>query len=303
MMPTLRIGTRGSPLALAQARAVATALRDAHGWGPELIEIVEIATSGDRLRDRLLAEAGGKALWTRELDLALLEGRTDLSVHSMKDVETFRPEALAVAAMLPREDVTDRLIGADSLAGLREGARVGTSSPRRSAQLLRRRPDLDIVPLRGNVETRLRKVETGEAEATLLASAGLKRLGHDDVGAVLDDFLPAPAQGAIGVEVRSNDRRIRALIQAIDHDETHKAVETERRLLAGLGGTCRSAVAALATLEGDTIRLRAEILSPDGFEIQSCDTHFPAGDSAAPLDLARQMLDQASLSLREHFGG
>jgi hydroxymethylbilane synthase len=303
MMPTLRIGTRGSPLALAQARAVATALRDTHGWGPELIEIVPITTSGDQLRDRPLAEAGGKGLWTRELDLALLDGRTDLSVHSMKDVETFRPEALAIAAMLPREDVTDRLIGADSLAGLREGARVGTSSPRRSAQLLARRPDLEIVPFRGNVETRLRKVETGEVEATLLASAGLKRLGHDEIGTVLEDFLPAPAQGAIGIEVRASDRRIRVLIQAIDHEETHKAVDTERRLLAGLGGTCRSAVAALATLEGDTIRLRAEILSPDGFEVQSCDTRFPVGDSAAPVDLARQMLGRASPSLRSLFGG
>ncbi|MEA3049745.1 MAG: hydroxymethylbilane synthase [Sphingomonadales bacterium] len=303
MMPTLRIGTRGSPLALAQARAVATALRDAHGWGPELIEIVPIATSGDQLRDRPLAAAGGKALWTRELDLALLEGRTDLSVHSMKDVETFRPDALAIAAMLPREDVTDRLIGADSLAALREGARVGTSSPRRSAQLLARRPDLAIVPFRGNVETRLRKVETGEADATLLASAGLKRLGHDDIGAVLEDFLPAPAQGAIGIEVRASDRRIRALIQAIDHEATHKAVEAERRLLAGLGGSCHSAVAALASLDGDTIRLRAEILSSDGFEVQACDTHFPAGDCAAPLDLARQLLGRASASLRASFGG
>ncbi|MEA3037208.1 MAG: hydroxymethylbilane synthase [Sphingomonadales bacterium] len=303
MMPTLRIGTRGSPLALAQARAVATALRDTHGWGPELIEIVPITTSGDQLRDRTLAEAGGKGLWTRELDLALLDGRTDLSVHSMKDVETFRPDELAIAAMLPREDVTDRLIGADSLAELREGARVGTSSPRRSAQLLARRPDLEIVPLRGNVETRLRKVATGEAEATLLASAGLKRLGHDDVGAVLEDFLPAPAQGAIGVEVRAQDRRIRALMQAIDHRETHVAVGAERRLLAGLGGTCRSAVAALATLEGDTIHLRAEILSPDGYEVQGCDSRFPGGDQAAALDLARQMLGRASASLRALFGG
>jgi hydroxymethylbilane synthase len=302
MMPTLRIGTRGSPLALAQARAVATALRDAHGWGPELIEIMPITTSGDQLRDRSLAEAGGKVLWTRELDLALLDGRTDLSVHSMKDVETFRPEALAIAAMLPREDVTDRLIGAGSLAELREGARVGTSSPRRSAQLLARRSDLAIVPLRGNVETRLRKVETGEADATLLASAGLKRLGHDEIGTVLEDFLPAPAQGAIGIEVRASDRRLRALIQAIDDQDTHKAVETERRLLAGLGGTCRSAVAALATPEGDTIRLRAEILSPDGREVQACDTRFPVGDSAAPLDLARQLLSGASPSLRALFG-
>ncbi|MFL6858643.1 MAG: hydroxymethylbilane synthase [Allosphingosinicella sp.] len=303
MMPTLRIGTRGSPLALAQARAVATALRDAHGWGPELIEIVPIATTGDQIRDRPLAEIGGKALWTRELDHALGEGLIDLSVHSMKDVETFRPQEFVVAAMLPREEVSDRLIGAESLAALAEGASVGTSSPRRSAQLLARRPDLAIVPIRGNVETRLRKIETGEFDATLLASAGLRRLGRGDVGIVLDDFLPAPAQGAIGVEVRADDRRLMALVQAIDHRDTHVAVDAERRLLAGLGGSCRSAVAALAIVEGEEIRLRAEILSADGHEVQSCDARFGIGDKEAPLGLAREMLAQASLTLREMFAG
>jgi hydroxymethylbilane synthase len=303
MMPTLRIGTRGSPLALAQARAVATALRDAHGWGPELIEIVPITTTGDQIRDRPLAELGGKALWTRELDHALGEGLIDVAVHSMKDVETFRPQEFAIAAMLPREEVSDRLIGAASLDALPEGARVGTSSPRRSAQLLARRPDLVIVPIRGNVETRLRKIDTGEADATLLASAGLRRLGRDEVGVVLDDFLPAPAQGAIGVEVRAGDRRIRTLIQAIDDRDTHVAVAAERRLLAGLGGTCRSAVAALALVEGEEIRLRAEILSPDGYEVQSGDVRFAADDAEAPLRLARDMLGGASLGLRELFAG
>jgi hydroxymethylbilane synthase len=303
MMPPLRIGTRGSPLALAQARAVATALRDAHGWGPERIEIVPITTTGDQVRDRPLAEIGGKGLWTKELDRALVEGLTDASVHSMKDVETFRPDELVIAAMLPREDVTERLIGAPSIAALPERARVGTSSPRRSAQLLARRPDLEIVAFRGNVETRLRKIETGEAQATLLASAGLKRLGHGDVGVVLRDMLPAPAQGAIGVEARAADRRVRAWFAAIDHLKTHRAVATERQLLAGLGGTCRSAVAALATLEGDDVRLRAEILSPDGFEIQRCDTRFPLEDTKAPVDLARQMLGRASPSLRALFAG
>ncbi|MEA3066170.1 MAG: hydroxymethylbilane synthase, partial [Sphingomonadales bacterium] len=154
MQPILRLGTRGSPLALVQARLVATALREAHGWGPELIEIEPIATAGDQQRDRPLADMGGKALWTRELDLALVEGRIDLAIHSMKDVETIRPPALAVAAMLPRADVRDRLVGAASLDALPEGARFGTSSPRRSAQLLARRPDLRILPFRGNVETR-----------------------------------------------------------------------------------------------------------------------------------------------------
>jgi hydroxymethylbilane synthase len=248
MQPILRLGTRGSPLALIQARLVATALRDAHGWGPELIEIEPIATTGDQIRDRPISEIGGKALWTKELDLALLEGRIDLAVHSMKDVETIRPSELALAAMLERADVCDRLIGASSLAALPAGARIGTSSPRRAAQVLARRPDLVIVPFRGNVETRLRKIQRGEVDATLLAAAGLERLGRE-VGVLLDDFLPAPAQGAIGVEVRSADRRVRTLVGAIDHRATHACVAAERRLLEGLGGSCRSPIAALATLK------------------------------------------------------
>ncbi|HEU0097676.1 MAG TPA: hydroxymethylbilane synthase [Allosphingosinicella sp.] len=300
MQPILRLGTRGSPLALVQARLVATALRDAHGWGPEVIEIEPIATSGDQLRDRPLAEMGGKALWTKELDLALAEGRIDLAVHSMKDVETLRPPELAIAAMLERADVCDRLIGASSLAFLPEGARVGTSSPRRAAQLLARRPDLVIVPFRGNVETRLRKIQLGEVDATLLAAAGLERLGRSD-GAILDDFLPAPAQGAIGVEVRSADRRVRALVAAIDHRPTHACVAAERRLLEGLGGSCRSPVAALATLEGDRIRLRAEILTEDGAEAERGERSFRSGDDSAPLELAREMLGRAAPRLRALF--
>ena len=281
---------------------VATALRDAHGWGPELIEIVTITTTGDQVRDRALAEIGGKGLWTKELDRALLEGRTDLSVHSMKDVETIRPAELAIAAMLPRADVRDRLIGTASIDSLRNGARVGTSSPRRAAQLLARRADLEIVTFRGNVETRLRKIELGEAEATLLAAAGLDRLGHAETGVVLDDFLPAPAQGAIGVEVRSDDRRTRSFVAAIDDRTTHLCVSAERRLLEGLGGTCRSAVAALATLESDQLRLRGEILTPDGQEVERCDLDFPPGDETVPLDVARQMLGRASPRLRATFG-
>jgi hydroxymethylbilane synthase len=302
MQPILRLGTRGSPLALVQARLVATALRDAHGWGPELIEIEPIATSGDQLRDRPLAEMGGKALWTRELDLALLDGRIDLAVHSMKDVETIRPAELAIAAVLKRADVRDRLVGAGSLAALPEGARVGTSSPRRAAQLLARRPDLIIVPIRGNVETRLRKLQKGEADATLLAAAGLERLGHPEIGAVLEGFLPAPAQGAIGVEVRSGDRRVRALVGAIDHKPTHLCVSAERRLLEGLGGSCRSPVAALATLKGDEIRLRAEILSEDGRDVERGERRFPSGDERAPLELAAEMLARAPLRLQALFG-
>jgi hydroxymethylbilane synthase len=301
MQPLLRLGTRGSPLALVQARLVATALRDAHGWGPELIEIEPITTSGDQLRDKPISEMGGKALWTKELDSALLEGRIDLAVHSMKDVETIRPPELALAAMLERADVCDRLVGAPSLAALPEGARVGTSSPRRAAQLLARRPDLTIVPFRGNVETRLRKIQMGEVDATLLAAAGLDRLGRSDCGVLLNDLLPAPAQGAIGVEVRSADRRVRALIAAIDHRATHACVAAERRLLEGLGGSCRSPVAALATLEGDQIRLRAEILTEDGAEAERCDRQFPSGDREAPLELARELLGRAGPRLRALF--
>ncbi|HEX9947512.1 MAG TPA: hydroxymethylbilane synthase [Allosphingosinicella sp.] len=300
MQPILRLGTRGSPLALVQARLVATALRDAHGWGPELIEIEPIATSGDQLRDRPISEMGGKALWTKELDLALIEGRIDLAVHSMKDVETIRPPELALAAMLERADVCDRLIGAPSLAVLPEGARIGTSSPRRAAQLLARRPDFVIVPFRGNVETRLRKIQRGDVDATLLAAAGLQRLGRD-VGVLLDDFLPAPAQGAIGVEVRSADRRVRTLVAAIDHRATHACVLAERRLLEGLGASCRSPVAALATLQGGEIHLRAELLTEDGAEIKRGERTFASGDMSAPLELARAMLDSAPPRLRALF--
>lgn len=303
MMSTYRIGTRGSPLALAQARMVATALRDVHGWGPERIEIVPIATSGDMVRDRALADAGGKALWTRELDRALLEGRTDMSVHSMKDVETLRPPELEIAAMQPRADARDRLVGAGSLDALSAGARVGTSSPRRTAQLLSRRPDLAIVPFRGNVETRLRKLAMGEAEATLLAAAGLDRLGHGEVGVVLDDFLPAPAQGAVGVEVKSGDRRTRAFVADIDHRATRLCVTAERRLLAALGGSCRSPVAALAQLERGKIHLRAEILTPDGSESASGEIRFTPDNEDAPSQLARDLLGRAAPQLRALFWG
>ncbi len=261
-----------------------------------------MTTTGDMISDRPLAEVGGKALWTRELDRALRDGVTDISVHSMKDVETIRPPELFVAAMLPRADVRDRLVGAESLASLPEGARLGTSSPRRAAQLLARRPDLAIVPFRGNVETRLRKIEKGEVDASLLAAAGLERLGHPEIGIVLDDFLPAPSQGAIGVEVRSADRRVRALIGAIDDRSTHLCVAAERRLLVGLGGSCRSPVAALATIDGDEIWLRAEILTEDGRECERGEARFASGDEDAPLELARSLLDRAGPGLRLLFG-
>ena len=283
----LRIGTRGSPLALVQAHLVADALRAAHGWDRDAIAIVPITTSGDVIQDRPLAEVGGKALWTKELDACLAEGRTDLSVHSMKDVETIRPDLFAIAAMLERADTRDRLIGADSIEALAQGAIVGTSSPRRTAQLLARRPDLRTISIRGNVQTRLARIARGEVDATLLAAAGLDRLGIGD-GAPLD-LLPAPAQGAIGIEILAERGDLRGLLAAIDHRPTHEAVRTERAFLAALGGDCHSAVAALA--EGGT--LRAEILASDGSEIQ-------AGEGA-PEELAGRLLAQASPALRALF--
>ncbi|WP_114954579.1 hydroxymethylbilane synthase [Sphingosinicella terrae] len=291
----LRIGTRGSPLALAQARMVATALRDAHGWAEAMVDIVPITTTGDRIQDRPLAEVGGKALWTKELDRCLVEGRTDLSVHSMKDVETIRPAALVIAAMLPRADPRDRLIGAESLASLPASACVGTSSPRRRAQLLARRPDLRIVTLRGNVQTRLAKLGAGEVDATLLAAAGLDRIGLHEVGRLIEDMVPAPSQGAIGIEVLADDARVRSLVAAIDHQATHACVGAERAFLAAIGGDCRSAVAAHARLDGDRLRLTAEILAPDGSEVQ-------AGEGETPAELARRLLTQASPALRAMFG-
>ena len=292
----LRIGTRGSPLALAQAQMAADALRAAHGWDEAAIEIVPITTSGDIIQDRPLAEVGGKALWTKELDRCLVDARTDLSVHSMKDVETLRPEQLVIAAMLPRADPRDRLVGAPSLAALPQGARLGTSSPRRRAQMLARRPDLRIVTLRGNVQTRLAKLERGEADATLLAAAGLDRSGLGDIGVIVDDMLPAPSQGAVGLEVRADRADVMAVVSAVDDAPTRHCVEAERAFLAALGGDCRSAVAAHAELHDGEIWLRAEILDPDGDEVQ-------AGEGGNPAALAQRLLAMASPALRAMFTG
>ncbi|MGQ0660060.1 hydroxymethylbilane synthase [Sphingosinicella sp.] len=295
----LRIGTRGSPLALAQAEMVAAALRAAHGWDEAAIKIVPITTTGDVVQDRPLAEIGGKALWTKELDQTLLDGRTDVSVHSMKDVETIRPDDLAIAAMLPRADPRDRLIGAGRIADLPDGAVVGTSSPRRAAQLLARRPDLSIVPIRGNVQTRLAKVARGEIAAILLAAAGLDRLGIAD-GAPLDDLLSAPAQGAIGVEMLAARADLRPLLAAIDDEATSRCVHAERALLAALGGDCHSAVAARAEIDSGAVRLDAEILSADGREV--CVGSIRLADGATPADLASDLLVRASPALRAMFG-
>ena len=301
MARSLRLGTRGSPLALWQANMVADALRGVHGLPRNAVEIVAIRTTGDKVQDRALAEIGGKALWTKELDRALLDHKIDFAVHSMKDVETVRPPEIAIAAMPPRADTRDRLIGADSFAELPPNARVGTSSPRRAAQVRRARPDAEILLFRGNVDTRLRKLAEGEADATLLAAAGLERLGRDDIGTPLSDLLPAPAQGAVGIEARADDSEILGLLAAIDHKQTSLCVRAERALLAALGADCRSPVAALAQLQLGQIHLRAEILTEDGSQYQAGEIVFPFHDAEAPTALARILLDRAPPALRGLF--
>ncbi len=303
MMTRFKLGTRGSPLALAQARMTAAALAAAHGWRPDVAEIVVISTTGDQVQDRPLAEIGGKALWTKELDAALLDGRIDCGVHSMKDVETELRAGIALVAMLPRADVRERLIGADSIAALPPGARIGTSSPRRTAQLLGLRPDLRIEILRGNVATRMARVEAGAIDATLLAAAGLDRLGVA-VGAAIpvDTMLPASAQGAVGITARADDAATLALLAAIDDAPTHAAVRLERGFLAALGGTCHSPVAALATIAGDRVHFRAEIMTEDGSEVRG--GSFEAGAAEAPGEvtaLAAGLLAAASPALRALF--
>jgi hydroxymethylbilane synthase len=299
-LPILRLGTRASPLAMAQAHLVRDALCAAHQWEAEAVLIVPMIASGDRVLDRALSEIGGKALWTKELDVALLGGGVDLAVHSMKDVETIRPLAIEIIAMMPRADVRDRLIGAESIAALPQGARVGTSSPRRSAQLRALRPDLEIVLFRGNVGTRLGKLKAGEAHATLLAAAGLDRLGMADIGNAIptETMLPAPAQGAIGIEVRSDDMRSSALVSAVNHAATYDCVMAERALLAALSADCQSPVAALAQVEDGRVMISAEILLPDGSERV---TGAAPGKDAKQI--AQDLLSRASPALRALFGG
>ncbi|MFT5330902.1 MAG: hydroxymethylbilane synthase [Parasphingorhabdus sp.] len=300
----LRIGTRQSPLAMAQAEMTANALLSTHGWRPDQVELVPMIASGDKILDRALADVGGKALWTKELDHALGNGEIDCAVHSMKDVETIRPEAFILAAMLERADIHDRLIGAESIDALAESAIVGTASPRRKAQLLRQRPDLDIRLIRGNVQTRLQKIADGDYDATLLAAAGLRRLDMDDVGSDISDeiMLPAPAQGAIGIEARSDDPHVRKLMHAISSTNTFRAVTAERLFLKQLTANCHSPVAALATIDGATVSLRAEILLPDGSEFVSGSSDFDIGDVSAPVILADKLLGQASAELQAIFG-
>ncbi|WP_420144469.1 hydroxymethylbilane synthase [Sphingobium sp.] len=299
----LRLGTRGSPLALAQARMTARALCDAHGWTADAITIVTVQTSGDRIQDRALADIGGKALWTKELDRALMTGEIDFAVHSMKDVETVRPDAIRIVAMLPRADVRDRLVGAADFSALPANPIIGTSSPRRAAQVKRLRPDATITLFRGNVATRLAKLAAGEVHATLLAAAGLDRLDQRDVGVTIsiDTMLPAPSQGAVGIEALGDNQAIVAALAAINDGDTSDAVLAERAVLKGLGGTCHSPIAALARVEGDGLYLIAEIISPDGQETVREEARLSRSDRIAAEAIGQALLDRASPALRALF--
>ncbi len=265
----LRLGTRGSPLALVQARTVRARLAAALGEAENAIEIVVIRTSGDTIQDRPLSEVGGKGLFTKEIEEALLDKRVDLAVHSSKDMPTVSQPGLTLAACLEREDPRDAFISrkAQSFADLPQGAVLGTASLRRQAIAKRIRPDLQVVPLRGNVETRLRKLEAGEVDATMLAVAGLKRLGlQAHATAVLEtaEFLPAVGQGAIGIEARADDTRTLDALARINHVETFDALACERGFLAELDGSCKTPIAGHAVIEGEAINFRGLIARPDG---------------------------------------
>ena len=297
------LGTRGSPLALAQAHKVASALEVANRWPADFVQIQVVETTGDRIQDRPLAEIGGKQLWTKELDRALIEKEVDFCVHSLKDVEAIRPREITIAAVRPRGDVQDRLIGADSIDQLPEGAIVGTSSPRRKAQLLSIRPDLKVVPLRGNVQTRLAKLKAGEVQATLLAGAGLRRLGMGNVGTPIpfEQMLPAPTQAVIAIECRSSDTLTQSALTVVDDPTTHALIRAERAFTAALGGSCHSPVAAYAEIEDGKVRLRVQLLSEDGRDQVRDDALFECGDLQTPKRLALAMLEKAPESIRSLF--
>jgi hydroxymethylbilane synthase len=267
-MTPIRLGTRGSPLAIIQAQEARDRLMAAHAElrAPGAVEIVPITTAGDKVQDRALAEVGGKGLFTKEIERWLIDGRIDMAVHSMKDVPTHLGDEFALPCILPRADPRDALLGAASIAALPKGAVVGSASTRRQAQLLHARPDLKVVLFRGNVNTRLRKLNEGVAAATVLARAGLDRLNMADVGATLapEEMLPSAAQGAIGIQIRADDSRARGFLVAIDHASSHAEVACERALLASLDGSCRTPIGALAELSGDRLRLRALVARPDG---------------------------------------
>lgn len=301
--PLLRIGTRGSPLAMAQTHEARDLLASAVPAlsAPGAIEIVEIKVTGDAVLDRPLAEIGGKGLFTKELDLAQLDGRVDIAVHSIKDVETFLPDGLELAAFLEREDPRDAFLSlkASSLSELPAGSVVGSASLRRQAQLLNRRPDLEVTLIRGNVQTRLGKLADGVVDATLLANAGLRRLGLDDKAtAVLspEEMLPAVGQGAIGITCRSDDDRAKGWLAAVNHRETQVRVTAERALLAALDGSCRTPIGGLAEFKDDgQLRLRGLVAREDGSEMFETERLGDPKDAAA-------LGDDAGRELRSRAG-
>jgi hydroxymethylbilane synthase len=299
---TLLIGTRGSPLALWQAGHVQALLIDAHRLEEDGVALSVITTSGDRIRDKPLRDFGGKGLFTKEIDEALLGGKVDLSVHSMKDLPTELPPGIAIAAVLPRGDVRDAFISAKgvSLAALPPGAVVGSSSLRRQAQVKRLRPDLQVIDFRGNVETRLAKLNQGMADGTLLALAGLNRLGlADQVATVLstDEMLPAVAQGAIGISCRSGDTETRDLLQPLNDASTATAVACERAFLAQLDGSCRTPIAGLAEIAGGSLRFRGLVLNPEGTEWHEVEQRGAPSDAATiGADSGRELLALAGLN-------
>ncbi|RPE66480.1 hydroxymethylbilane synthase [Pacificibacter maritimus] len=296
---TLKIGTRGSPLALAQAHETRARLMQAYDLPMDAFEIVVISTQGDRVQDRALKEIGGKGLFTREIEDQLLAGDIDIAVHSMKDMPVDQPDGLILDCYLPRENPCDAFVqlSGGTLQDLPSGSVVGTSSLRRKAQLLHRRPDLTVVEFRGNVQTRLRKLGEGVAEATFLAMAGLNRLDAKDVPRTEiapEDMLPAIAQGAIGIERRLTDENTASLLQALHHVPTGQRLAAERAFLAALDGSCETPIAGLAMLQGDSITLRGEILRTDGSEALSDEITGPI-DQGAEIGrrLAQRLLERA----------
>lgn len=303
----LKIGTRGSKLALAQAHETRDRLSAAHGLPADAFEIVVIKTTGDRITDRPLKEIGGKGLFTREIEDALISGGIDIAVHSMKDMPTIQPDGLVIDCLLPREDVRDAFVSptAQAIADLPAGAIVGTSSLRRRAQLAHRRPDLHLVEFRGNVQTRLKKLDDGVATATFLAMAGLSRLGmlHVARGPIDPaEMLPAVAQGAIGVERRVEDELAAVLLAAIHHDPTGHRIAAERAFLARLDGSCQTPIAGLAEIREETLLLRGEILRPDGSAAISGYREGSLHDGPAiGSDLAQELLSRAGAGFFDHL--
>ena len=295
----LKIGTRGSPLALAQAHETRDRLAAAFDLPQAAFEIVVIKVTGDQILDRALKEIGGKGLFTREIEEALLAGSIDIAVHSMKDMPTVQPDGLVLDCYLPREDVRDAFVspGVARLMDLPQGAVVGSSSLRRRAQLAHRRPDLHLVEFRGNVQTRMKKLADGVAVATFLAMAGLNRLGLSDVARSAidpDEMLPAVAQGAIGIERRSDDARVAAMLAAIHDRDTGLRLAAERAFLLRLDGSCETPIAGLALLDGDSLWLRGEVLRPDGTWVITGERRGLATDGAAlGTDLAAELLTRA----------